>query len=215
MGSAALGASLARLGFAANAARTVTTTANAAKAGRAVRAATAVGKTVAQAFPSAFVFTTSDTVLRQVGLGSDGDRKLSADVGRSFADFAENLAKNTAMFAAFAGMEKFAGGVYSKLVSNKIPENLKILQVPVKETGSLVTLTAGDIAVMQALHAAETGKMEWDWGAAFSALVFRAGATSVEKILPKLMDKFRNKNPEKQAKNVDNIADEIARIQNL
>lgn len=132
MGSAALGASLARLGFAANSARTAAVAANAAKAGHAARAATAVGKTVAQAFPSAFVFTASDTVLRQVGLGSDGDRRLGADVSRSFTDFAGNLAKNTAMFAAFAGMEKIIGGAYTKYVSGKITSMSKIVQIPVE-----------------------------------------------------------------------------------
>lgn len=60
-------------------------------------------------------------------------------------------------------------------------------------------LSAGDIAVMQALHAVETGKLEWDWTAAFSALVMRVGITAAGKMFPRLSAKSKNENTPTQS----------------
>lgn len=49
-----------------------------------------------------------------------------------FGTFFENLAKNTAMFAAFAGMEKYLTGPIAKTLGSKVAPNTRVLQVAVK-----------------------------------------------------------------------------------
>lgn len=126
----------------------------------------------------------------------------------NFGDFMVNLSKNTAMFAAFGGMERFLNKtIVSRFVPKDVPPTTKV------KIGELAVLSAGDIAVMQALHAAENGKLEWSWGAAFSALVFRAGVTSVEKIFPRLMEKFKKLKEgigkEKRMNNIREVNDKM------
>lgn len=146
-------------------------------------------------------------------------------MGRSFSNFTENLAKNTAMFAAFAGMERFIGGTYSKVFANVTPST-KIGHITL-EGGRIASLTAGDIAAIHLMHAVETGKFEAGWEMVFVALAFRVGFKTVEQYFPNTAKTFSQKNPEEQVQILDDvvkqgiqpadkhIADEIARIRNL
>ncbi len=126
------------------------------------------------------VFTTADAALRSTFLGSDGDRK-------GFANFMDNALKNSAMFASFAGMEKF---LTSEAI-RKIPfiRGMKVdPNQPVtfrNAVGNTVKLSVGDIAVMQALYAAETGKLETDWKALAAIVTFRG----LTQIFPNIMAK--------------------------
>ncbi len=123
-------------------------------------------------------FTTADVFLRST-FRSEGE--LSG-----FHNFATHLAKNTVMFGAFAGMERYLSGPLKDFIlkSAKIENSLATLTI-----GTSV-LTVGDVGVMQALYAAEQGKLEWDWKSAFQALAFRVGMKGGEKVPDILKQKF-------------------------
>lgn len=53
-------------------------------------------------------------------------------------------------------------------------------------------LTTGDILIMQALYAAETGELEWDWFAVFQAVALRTGM-QISQHFPNLSKKFTQK----------------------
>jgi hypothetical protein len=126
----------------------------------------------------ALKFTTADALIRNV-TRNEGDRS-------GFYDFANKLAINTVMFGAFAGMEKFISGPTRDLLIN----NFNVSNTAAKFALGTTVLTAWDIAVMQWLHAAETGRLEWDWMSVYQALVFRVGMKWTEKLFPKLSAKY-------------------------
>jgi hypothetical protein len=128
----------------------------------------------------ALKFTTADALIREVTRG------VWDQFG--FKDFADKLALNGVMFGAFAGMEKFISGP----ILTKITQKFGIENAVATFSLNWVVLTAWDIGVMQALHAAETGKFEWDWMSAYQALAFRIGMKWTEKILPRLSAKFND-----------------------
>lgn len=143
----------------------------------------------------ALKFTTTDQLFRSVLWRQEGEKTAN------FKDFMTNLSKNTVMFAAFAGMEKFLNTtIIARFAPKNAPPTTKI------QIGKLAVLSVGDITVMQALHAAETGELEWDWKSAFSALALR-GAVSA---FPRLQKKFENYRQRKVAspntKAPDNVA---------
>lgn len=143
---------------------------------------------------SAFTFTSVDQMLRSAIWTQSGEKTAN------FSDFMTNFSKNTAMFAAFGGMERFLNKtIVSRFVPKDVPPTTKV------KIGELAVLSAGDIAVMQALHAAENGKLEWDWTSVFMALIFRTGATSVESVFPRLLDRFRKKSLDEQVRIIDDV----------
>lgn len=75
------------------------------------------------------------------------------------------------MFGAFVGMEKFVSAPVLAGLMNK----LGVQNGAAKFALGSTVLTGGDIAVMQTLHAAETGELEWDTHSVIQALAFRIG----------------------------------------
>lgn len=141
-----------------------------------IRTAASLG-TVGTAVAQGVMFTSADALLRHSPLGSFGDKK-------GFANFLDNTAKNTVMFASFAGMEKFL----TSEALGKVPV-LRAMKVDPSKTmivRDTIRLSTGDIAVLQALHAAETGKLETDWKALAAVVAFR-GMTQ----FPNLLKRFR------------------------
>lgn len=108
------------------------------------------------------------------------------------------------MFGAFHGMGKFLDGPLKRWVSQKIKGNPALEKVVFPGSRGLV-LTIGDIAVMQGLYAAEHGKLEWSWEAAFVALAFRGGP-QVAKLFPQLRAKFNALPKEKQNEIIEDVA---------
>ncbi len=135
----------------------------------------------------ALKFTTADAVIR----ASTRSEWEKSSLG--FEQFMTNLAKNTAMFTAFASVEKFMNVQALDRIkwgfglkdSNKL---FVLLDLP--------ALTVGDIAVMQAMHAAETGKFELDMLGVYQGLAFRVGMKGTEwliKQFPNISEKFRQR----------------------
>ncbi len=63
---------------------------------------------------------------------------------------------------------------------------------------------------MQALHAAETGKLEWDWTAAFCAIGLRIGMAAAESHFPKLFERYSKFSAEQKAEIRKRQADILA-----
>lgn len=91
---------------------------------------------------------------------------------------------NAVMFGAFSAMEtKITQKIAARFLKNGVKPDAVVAKLA---TGA--TLTAGDVAVMQALYLAETGTIsDWD-RAIFEALAFRVGIHGI----PALMKKFPN-----------------------
>lgn len=91
---------------------------------------------------------------------------------------------NAVMFGAFSAMEtQITQKIAARFLKNGVKPDTVVAKLA---TGA--TLTAGDVAVMQALYLAETGTIsDWD-RAIFEALAFRVGIHGI----PALMKKFPN-----------------------
>ena len=72
----------------------------------------------------------------------------------------EDVAHNAVMFGAFHGMGKFVDGPLKRLVFRDFEATSALGKVAFQGSRGVV-LTGGDIVVMQALYAAENGKLEW------------------------------------------------------
>lgn len=148
---------------------------------------------LSQAVANGFVFTASQETLHAL-FPQQGDQTVD------FFRFAESVGKNTAMFAAFAGMEKFVTGPWVERYLKGVSA-----ATPIGKIGETLTLTAGDVAAMQILHAAETGNLEFGWEALFVALAFRIGMKGASERFPKLKEKFSKKTPQDQQKVVNEV----------
>jgi hypothetical protein len=106
------------------------------------------------------------------------------------------------MFTAFAGVEKFLNVQVVNRIKGKfgMKNNMKTYML-----ADYPVLTAGDIAVMQAMHAVETGKIPYDsekgefhidWLGVFQGMAFRIGMRGTESLVanfPNFAQKFKEK----------------------
>lgn len=133
------------------------------------------GTRLAHAY-NAMKFTTIDASLREI-IRKEGEVSW-------FENFFEKLGTNIVVFQAFAGMEKFWQSLPKKF-GGIDPNKPAFISDTLK-------LTTGDILIMQALYAAETGELEWDWFAVFQAIALRTGI-QISQHFPNLSKKFTQK----------------------
>lgn len=141
----------------------------------------------AQALWQAAKFTTADALLRSI-TRSEGEKS-----SWEFDVFFKNLATNAVMFKAFAAVEGFLNVQVLNRIKGKfgLQNNAKTYML-----ADFPVLTAGDIAVMQAMHAAETGNLEFDMLWALQGMAFRIGFRGTESLIktfPNLAEKFKAK----------------------
>lgn len=148
--------------------------------------ATAVGKTL-QASARISVQTAEFTAL-QSGLEHLSDTYISDPGARSAIQesFWEKFGNNAVMFAAFEGMGALSGGL---LKSIGWTETAKAFST--QALSSLGVQASGDMAVMFALHAMESGQIAIPegqelWHSIGMALAYRLGFKGLEKTFPKL-----------------------------
>jgi|GEM_PF-1033585 hypothetical protein len=110
------------------------------------------------------------------------------------------------MFGAFHGMGKFMDATTAKIAERfGVSNPSSLIGKFTLKSGETIALTAGDIAVMQGLYAAENGKIEWSWEAFFVAIAFRGGA-KVAELFPKLTARFKALPENEQKKIIERVA---------
>ena len=133
--------------------------------------------TMARFGTEALKFTTLDAFIR--------NRVRAPGEVDWFDEFIKKLSTNFVMFWAFAGMEKVIGKLLPVWIA-------KAEWFQIQNGVKLLAFTSWDVAVMQALHAAETGNIEWDWMSAFQALAFRVGMKGTQKLPDIIAKQFPN-----------------------
>lgn len=140
---------------------------------------------------NALVFTTTETAIRSLWPDS---LSYSAGEKGGFVHFLDNMSKNTVLFGSFVGMEKFlTSGIISKIPFIRA---LKVNPSQTISIGNALKLSAGDIAVIHALYAAENGKLESDWKILAGIVVLRRFS-----FFPKLHERF-SKLPKNEQENI-------------
>lgn len=125
--------------------------ANAIATGLNVANKSTLGRIVADAT----VFTSADTLARWAW-------SQEGEATTGFGSFFENVVHNAGMFGAFHGMGKFMDATTAKIAERfGVSNPSSLIGKFTLKSGETIALTAGDIAVMQGLYAAENGKLEW------------------------------------------------------